>query len=63
MLIAAADPEEDGKRDESDTTNASNDTADDGTDDGRRDGAFSKTDLITLRTVGVSDLNDARDDL
>lgn len=63
MLIAAADPEEDGERDESDTTNTSDDTTDDGTNDGRRDGTFSKTDLIILSAVGVSDLNDAGDDL
>jgi hypothetical protein len=63
LLIAAADPEKDGERDDGDTGYTSNDATDDGTDDGRRDRAPSKTDLIVLSTVGVCDLNDARDNL
>jgi len=57
LLIATADPEEDGQRNEGNTTNASHDTTDDGTDDGRRVGASSKANIIRLGTVSPN-LND-----
>lgn len=62
MLVAAADPEKDGQRDDGDATDASHDTTNDGTDDGRRAGAFGKSNLIILGTVGVPNLDDAKSD-
>jgi len=61
LLIAAADPQEDGQRYEGDTTDTYSGGTKNRTDDGWRDSASSKTDLIILSTVGVSDLNDAGD--
>jgi len=57
-LVVAADPKEDGQRDEGNTTDTSNDTANDGTNDGRRVGASSEADLIRLGSIGISNLND-----
>jgi len=62
LLIATADPEEDGQRDEGNTADTSHDTADDGTDDGRRVGASSKADIVRLGTAGSPNLNDTEND-
>ena len=62
VLIAAADPEEDGQRDEGNTAHAPYDTADNRADDGWRIGTSSKANLIIVGTIGVCNLNDARYD-
>ena len=55
--ITAADAEEDGQSDDGDDSNTSNDTTDDGTNDRTRVGAFSKSNLVILATVGVRNLD------
>ena len=62
LLIVTADPEEDGQRNEGNTTYTSHDTTDDGTDDGRWVVAFSKAHLIRPGTIGVPNLNDTGND-
>jgi hypothetical protein len=62
LLIAAADPEEDGQSDDGDATDTSHHTTNDRTDDGGRVGPSSKADLIVLGTVGVPNLDDAESD-
>jgi len=58
LLIAAADPEEDGQRDDGDATDTSHDTTDDGADDGRWVGDFSEANLIILGAIGIANLDD-----
>lgn len=63
FLISAANPEEDGQRDDGDTTDTTNDTANDGADDGGWACASSKANLVVLRPIRVPNLDDAKIDL
>jgi len=60
LLISAADPEEDGQRDDGDTTDTTNNTTNDGTDDGGWCRASSKANLVVLGPIRIPNLDDAK---
>ena len=60
-MTAAADTEKDGQRDDGNAGDASYDTTDDGTDNGRT-APSGKANLIALGTVGVPNLESAKND-